>query len=66
MAIQLRTDTSESEHNLRNGPCTEPDAFADCMRFLRITAMQYQHPEVELVRQALNHNNRSEKHATVQ
>ena len=30
------------------------------------TAMQYQHPEVELVRQALNHNNRSEKHATVQ
>ena len=30
------------------------------------TAMQYQHPEVELVRQALNHNNRTEKHATVQ
>lgn len=29
------------------------------------TAMQYQHPEVEIVRQALNHNN-SEKHATVQ
>ena len=30
------------------------------------TAMQYQHPEVEIVRQALNHNNSSEKHATVQ
>ena len=30
------------------------------------TAMQYQHPEVEVVRQALNHNNRTEKHATVQ
>jgi integrase len=30
------------------------------------TAMQYQHPEVELVRQALNHNNRTEKQATVQ
>lgn len=30
------------------------------------TAMQYQHPEVEIVRQALNHNNRTEKHATVQ
>ncbi len=30
------------------------------------TAMQYQHPEVELVRQALNHNNRTQKHATVQ
>ena len=30
------------------------------------TAMQYQHPEVEIVRQALNHNNNSEKHATVQ
>ena len=30
------------------------------------TAMQYQHPEVELVRQALNHNNLIEKHATVQ
>ena len=30
------------------------------------TAMQYQHPEVELVRQALNHNNRTEKHATFQ
>ena len=30
------------------------------------TAMQYQHPEVELVRQALNHNNLTEKHATVQ
>ena len=29
------------------------------------TAMQYQHPEVEIVRQALNHTN-SEKHATVQ
>lgn len=29
------------------------------------TAMEYQHPEVEIVRQALNHNN-SEKHATVQ
>jgi integrase len=29
------------------------------------TAMQYQHPEVEIVRQALNHNN-NEKHATVQ
>jgi integrase len=30
------------------------------------TALQYQHPEVELVRQALNHNNLTEKHATVQ
>jgi integrase len=30
------------------------------------TAMQYQHPEVEIVRQALNHNNSSEKHARVQ
>lgn len=30
------------------------------------TAMQYQHPEVELVRQALNHNNRTQKHASVQ
>jgi integrase len=31
------------------------------------TAMQYQHPEVDLVRQALNHNNtRAEKDATVQ
>lgn len=29
------------------------------------TAMQYQHPEVEIVRQALNQNN-SEKHTTVQ
>jgi len=30
------------------------------------TAMQYQHPEVEIVRQALNHHNNSEKHAAVQ
>ena len=30
------------------------------------TAMQYQHPEVDIVRQALNHNNNIEKHATVQ
>jgi integrase len=30
------------------------------------TAMQYQHPEVEVVRQALNHNNSTEKHAAVQ
>jgi hypothetical protein len=30
------------------------------------TAMQYQHPEVEVVRQAINHNNNNEKHATVQ
>jgi hypothetical protein len=30
------------------------------------TAMQYQHPEVEIVRQVLNHNNNCEKHATVQ
>jgi len=30
------------------------------------TAMQYQHPEVEVVRQALHHNNSIEKRATVQ
>jgi integrase len=30
------------------------------------TAMQYQHPELEVVRQALNHNNSTEKYARVQ
>jgi integrase len=30
------------------------------------TAMQYQHPELEVVRQALNHNNSTEKHARIQ
>jgi hypothetical protein len=30
------------------------------------TAMQYQHPEVKIVRQALDHNNNTEKDATVQ
>ncbi len=30
------------------------------------TAMQYQHPELEIVRQALNHNNASEKQPTIQ
>jgi hypothetical protein len=30
------------------------------------TAMLYQHFEVEIVRQALNHNNNSEKQAKVQ
>jgi len=30
------------------------------------TAMQYQHPELEIVRQALNHNNASEKQLTIQ
>jgi integrase len=30
------------------------------------TAMQYQHPELEIVRQALNHNNNTEKETTIQ
>jgi site-specific recombinase XerD len=30
------------------------------------TAMQYQHPELEIVRQALNHNNSPEKQPTIQ
>jgi hypothetical protein len=30
------------------------------------TAMQYQHPELEIVRQALNHNNSPEKQTTIQ
>jgi hypothetical protein len=30
------------------------------------TAMQYQHPELEIVRQALNHNNSSEKQTVIQ
>jgi len=30
------------------------------------TAMQYQHPELEIVRQALNHNNSPEKQTVIQ
>jgi len=30
------------------------------------TAMQYQHPEMEIVRQALNHNNSPEKQTVIQ
>jgi len=29
-------------------------------------AMQYQHPELEIVRQALNHNNSPEKQTVIQ
>jgi hypothetical protein len=43
MPIQLRTDTSAAEHNLRKSWPFAPNPvhFADCTRFLRTTALKH-------------------------